>query len=60
MTYGWILRDWQFAPVDDPHAGNAPGDGTFIKNMSSNGDLVVGLYVNSAGANQGFLVNVGS
>ena len=59
VTRGWLLRDWQFTPLDDPHAGTGAGDGTFIKNISPNGDVVVGLYIESPTAYfHGFVVNI--
>jgi len=51
-------RSPRFMPLNDPKAGNGPGQGTVPDAIAENGSAVAGMYWDSAGNTHTFILDL--
>lgn len=56
-NFGWVLQNGQYSPLNDPNAAPALG-GTYVESISEDGHFVAGEYIDTSGAQHGFVATL--
>jgi probable HAF family extracellular repeat protein len=58
VLHGYLLRGGQYATIDDPNAGTAPGQGTVALGINGSG-TILGAYLDANSVFHGYLLSGG-